>query len=251
MIAKKKPILVAHRGYTQNFPENTLLALEEAINAGAKFIEVDVQLSSDEVPHLFHDRDLQRLCEQKGALHEYTASQLSEFRASDPHRFGYKFVDNPIATLFGLAGLLQRHPDVTAFVELKRSSLHHFGIKTMIDHVLPVLEQVKRQCVIISYDLESLMLVRNDYGWPVGGVVDEWRDRESQQMFDLNPQFLFCDLETLPKKGEIKFSASRIAVFECTDPQKAIELSQRGVELVETFAIGEMIQQINALMDNA
>jgi len=247
----KPPILVAHRGYTQNFPENTLLALEEAILAGAKYVEVDVQLSSDEVPHLFHDRDLQRLCEQQGALHEYTASQLSEFRASDPHRFGYKFVDNPIASLFGLAGLLQRYPQVTAFVELKRSSLQHFGIKTVLDHVLPVLQQVKDQCVIISYALDALMSVRNDHGWPVGGVIDDWQERNSQEMFDLNPQYLFCDLDTLPRKGDIKFYASRIAVFECTDPQQAINLSQRGVEFVETFAIGEMIKQIGAILDKA
>lgn len=239
--------LVAHRGYARHFPENTLLALEEAIKVGANYVELDVQLSSDHIPHLFHDRNLERLCGQQGALHDYTAAELSQFHASEPDKFGYKFVDNPISTLFGLAGLLQRYPHVTAFVELKRSSLKQFGTDEVLRQVISVLTPVKAQCVIISYDLDALIRVREEYGWPVGAVIDLWKERKQQILFDLNPQFLFVDLDSLPRKGEIKFYASRIAVFECTDPVQAVELQQRGVELVETFAIGEMLQQLEAM----
>ena len=85
------PKLIAHRGYTQHYPENTLLGLEAAIEAGAEYIEVDIQLSKDQVVFLFHDRNLQRLCGQKGALHDYSAAELSRFKASDPDRFAYKY----------------------------------------------------------------------------------------------------------------------------------------------------------------
>lgn len=164
-------------------------------------------------------------------------------------RFGYKFVDNPIATLFGLVGLLQRYPAVTAFVELKRISLNKFGIEEVLRHVFSVLTPVREQCVIISYALDALQVVRQEYGWPVGAVIDDWSERKQQLLFDLNPQYLFCDLDSLPRKGEIKFYASRIAVFECTNPEQAMQLSQRGVEFVETFAIGEMIQQLALMTD--
>lgn len=248
-MGKKRPKLVAHRGYTLHFPENTLLALEKAIEAGAKYLEVDVQLSADRVPYLFHDRDMMRLCEQPNAVHDYTAAELNEFRASDSGRFGYKFVDNPVASLFSLVGLLQRYPDVTAFVELKRISLKKFGIDEVLRQVISVLTPVRQQCVIISYALDALQVVRQEYDWPVGAVIDDWHERKQQQLFDLNPQFLFCDMDSLPRKGDVKFYASRIAVFECTDPVKAMQLSQRGVELVETFAIGEMIQQLDSIAD--
>ena len=46
------PELVAHRGYPQHYPENTLIGIEAAITAGARFIDVDVQLSADRVPVL-------------------------------------------------------------------------------------------------------------------------------------------------------------------------------------------------------
>ena len=238
------PKLVAHRGYTLHYPENTLLALEAAVAAGARYLEVDIQLSSDKVPFLFHDRNMQRLCGQEGALHDYTSTELGEFRASDQGRFGYKFVDNPITTLMALVGLMQRHPHVTVFIELKRSSLEHFGQELMVKKVISTLEPVKAQSVIISYNIEALAHVRAHYNWPVGAVVDDWEERHNKAIEQLNPQYLFCDLETLPKKGKVKYYASRIAVFECTDPAIAMDLHQRGVEFVETFAIGEMIEQL-------
>ena len=239
--------LVAHRGYTQHYPENTLLALEAAVAAGARYLEVDIQLSKDQVPYLYHDRDMLRLCGQKGALHDYGSIELSEFRASDKGRFGYKFVDNPLTSLIGLVGLMQRHPGITVFVELKRSSLEKFGIELMVKKVLSILEPVKSQCVIISYNIEALAHVNTKYNWPVGAVTDEWQERNSKAIVALNPQYLFCDLDSLPKKGQLKFYASRLAVYECTDPALAKALHQRGVEFVETFAIGEMIDQLHAM----
>ncbi|MGF1546037.1 MAG: glycerophosphodiester phosphodiesterase family protein, partial [Thiotrichales bacterium] len=60
--------LVAHRGYALRYPENTLPAIEAALAAGARYVEIDVQLSADQVPVLFHDRSLMRMCEVTGAL---------------------------------------------------------------------------------------------------------------------------------------------------------------------------------------
>lgn len=241
------PQLVAHRGYTLHYPENTLIGLEAAIVAGAKYLEVDIQLSKDQMPYLFHDRDMQRLCGQKMALHDYSSSELGEFRASDRERFAYKFVDNPLTTLIGLVGLMQRYPAVTVFVELKRSSLEKFGHELMVKKVLSILEPVKSQCVIISYNIEALAHVNRDYKWPVGAVTDEWQDRNAKSIVELNPQYLFCDLESLPKKGSLKFYGSRLAVYECTDPVVAMALYKRGIEFVETFAIGEMIEQLHVM----
>ena len=55
MFAKINPQLVAHRGYSSQYPENTLLAIEQAFIAGACFVECDVQLTQDGVPVLLHD----------------------------------------------------------------------------------------------------------------------------------------------------------------------------------------------------
>ena len=52
--------LVARRGNSAEFPENTLPALRSAIALGARFIEIDVHLSSDGTPIVYRDQELSR-----------------------------------------------------------------------------------------------------------------------------------------------------------------------------------------------
>jgi glycerophosphoryl diester phosphodiesterase len=55
------PVAVtAHRGGTQRSIENTLRAVQEAIDVGAQFAEIDVQMSRDEVLVVTHDSDFSR-----------------------------------------------------------------------------------------------------------------------------------------------------------------------------------------------
>ncbi len=49
------PILIGHRGAAGTAPENTVTAFKDGRASGADFIEIDVQLSADGVPFLFHD----------------------------------------------------------------------------------------------------------------------------------------------------------------------------------------------------
>ena len=53
--------IIAHRGDSANFPENTPESWESAYRNGAFAIETDVRLSSDGVCICAHDADLQRL----------------------------------------------------------------------------------------------------------------------------------------------------------------------------------------------
>lgn len=50
-----QPVIVGHRGAGGTSPENTLAGVREARAAGAGVVEVDVQLSADGVPFVFHD----------------------------------------------------------------------------------------------------------------------------------------------------------------------------------------------------
>ncbi len=56
-----KPLVVAHRGYSAKWPENTVAGCRAAIAAGADLVEADVRLSADGTPFCFHDPDLARL----------------------------------------------------------------------------------------------------------------------------------------------------------------------------------------------
>ena len=53
--ASDTPILIGHRGAAGTAPENTVAAFKDGRASSADFFEIDVQLSADGVPFLFHD----------------------------------------------------------------------------------------------------------------------------------------------------------------------------------------------------
>ena len=238
------PELIAHRGYTLHYPENTLSAVRGAIAAGARYVEVDVQLSRDEVPVLFHDHTLKRLCGVDGAVHERTLDELRQLHPSDFDRFGYKFAAEPFPTLAELVELIARHPSVIFFIEIKRIALSQFGVTKAVARILHELKPVRRQCVPISYSLTALRAVCAQ-GWPiVGAVIDRWRDRQRPGLRELAPRYLFCDADGLPRFGKLKFEGAQLGVFEVQSAATVRRLAARGIELVETFHLGELKHEL-------
>ncbi|MEK9173460.1 MAG: glycerophosphodiester phosphodiesterase [Patescibacteria group bacterium] len=65
-----KPKIIAHRGYSEKYPENTLLAFKKAIEVGADKIEFDVHLSADKKLIVHHDAYLGRTDNGEGLLLE-------------------------------------------------------------------------------------------------------------------------------------------------------------------------------------
>ena len=46
--------IVAHRGVPNEYPENTLTSFERAIELGADAVELDVRLTKDKIPVVYH-----------------------------------------------------------------------------------------------------------------------------------------------------------------------------------------------------
>ncbi len=236
----RTPEVVAHRGYTLHYPENTLVGIEAAIAAGARFVEVDVQLAADEVPVLFHDRTLERVCDAPGAIPDYTLAQLKRFRAKEFDRFGYRYAQVPIATLAELVESLQSHPSVTAFIEIKQAAIERFGVDAVLARVLRQLEPIAARAVIISFSVPVLVGAR-ERGWrQIGVVVDRWRQRRDAAIRALAPEYLFVDVDGLPRWRRLRFGESKIVIYEVADAALARRLGKRGADMVETFAVGEL-----------
>ncbi|MBI5883165.1 MAG: glycerophosphodiester phosphodiesterase [Elusimicrobia bacterium] len=78
-------LLFAHRGAKITAPENTLEAIESAKAEGADGIELDVQLSADGQPFLFHDRTGERVAGTKAAMSSLTWKEIRGLRAFGKH----------------------------------------------------------------------------------------------------------------------------------------------------------------------
>jgi len=77
----KRPLVVAHRGYRTKYPENTQVAFQGAIDAGADMIELDVLLTKDRKMVVIHDAALDRTTNGQGMVSDYTLSELKALDA--------------------------------------------------------------------------------------------------------------------------------------------------------------------------
>ena len=68
--------LIAHRGFRNSFPQDTMLAFSSAARRGANSLECDVQVSSDGVLYVFHDDTIDALTDGTGAIKDLTSAYI-------------------------------------------------------------------------------------------------------------------------------------------------------------------------------
>ena len=71
--------IIAHRGLSAKYPENTLLAFKKAIEAGADGIETDMRLTLDNEIILFHDKNLKKHTGIDAKPEDLSILELKEF----------------------------------------------------------------------------------------------------------------------------------------------------------------------------
>jgi len=235
---------VAHRGYAGVYPENTLPAITAAYNAGAEYIEVDVQLTRDGVPVLFHDRELQRLADVKGCIHEKDLSELQKLSIRDRHQFPDSFESNQITLLTTFVDFLESH-EMYAFIELKRVAIEYWGQRKIIDCVVPLFERLKQRVSFISFDRDILKTIMSESDFSTGFVVDNWNEYTKEDLAEFN--WLFCDVEGLPQAAINNEVKPKVVLYEVSTIAQAEDLYQKGFCYLETFRIREMREYFNSI----
>src|SRR5215471_13671861 len=91
------PFISAHRGYSSDFPENTLPALGAALEAGADVAEIDVRLTRDDKLVLMHDTTVDRTTDGSGPVREMTLAEVKRLDAGS--WFVRKFAGTRVPTL--------------------------------------------------------------------------------------------------------------------------------------------------------
>lgn len=101
----QKVLIAAHRGASGNFPENTLIAIENAIIEGADIIELDIQLTADNEIVAFHDDYLGRTATGKKKISELKYNVLKNLDAGS--WFSDEFSDQKIPHLNEVIDVLE------------------------------------------------------------------------------------------------------------------------------------------------
>jgi glycerophosphoryl diester phosphodiesterase len=122
--SSESPVVIAHRGSSEEAPENSIAAFHKAIEAKADMIELDVRLSSDNEFVVFHDKKLNRTSDGRGLLNSFPAGELTEL--DNGSWFSRKFSRERIPLLRDVLPLtkhgvminIEIKPDVTSLSEL-------------------------------------------------------------------------------------------------------------------------------------
>ena len=238
MLTANLPSIIAHRGNAAEFPENTLQGLESAVSLGVRHVEFDVQLTADMVPVLFHDTDLARVAGRPDCVHDISWSALSEIPVGEVERLGHSHAFTYPPSLAQAVDTIASWDGVTAFVEVKRSSLRRFGREIVLRRMTEVLQPVLDRCVLISFDLPSVKILRLMTGARIGWVLSQYDAAAQQQAVELAPQFLFANLERLPAEPEPLWTGPwDWALYEVRDLKTAKACQERGAKYVETMAV--------------
>jgi len=113
---------IAHRGFSARYPENTMLAFEQAIKAGCDGIEFDVHLTKDEQIVIIHDESVDRTTDGTGFVGDLTLAELRTFDAGQGER---------IPTLDEYFDLVEGK-DFLSNIELKNSVIYYPGLEQLV-----------------------------------------------------------------------------------------------------------------------
>ena len=148
------PLIMAHRGYSQAAPENTLPAFEKAIDAGFTAAELDVQMTKDGVIVLLHDSNLKRTTGVDKNIWDVTWDEIRYL--DNGSFFSREYAGTTIPTLDEVLKLCKDHLFLN--IEIKRNG-HDEGITEKVIKVIADNDYFD-ECDITSKDYKTLEEVR-------------------------------------------------------------------------------------------
>ena len=160
----QKKLIIAHRGLSGSFPENTLLAFEAALKTTADFIELDTRLTKDDVPVVIHDDDLERTTGVKGGVRQTLWKDIRDLSAGYPQEFGDKYPQARIPKLIDAVRLVMTRSDKSLFIEIKhldKDMWYNLRVGRIVyDTVMKEFSQYKERFAFISFALPILAMIR-------------------------------------------------------------------------------------------
>ena len=152
------PWIVAHRGYRQKYPENTLAAFKAAVEAGVSMIELDVNFSRDRKVVVIHDATLERTTDGHGAVSDNTMAELKKLDAGS--WFDPRFADQHLPELSEVLDLVNGRARVN--IEIKAHAYEHNHPPDAIEkQVVELVKQKNMQdsVLISSFEIDILVQI--------------------------------------------------------------------------------------------
>ncbi|AKP24756.1 Glycerophosphodiester phosphodiesterase family protein [Leptospira interrogans serovar Manilae] len=234
----KCPLVFAHRGFSGEFPENTMIAFQKAIHEKADLIELDVTLSEDREVVVIHDDDLDRTTKLVGSVRKFEAEILGELDAGS--WFARKFKKERIPFLKDVLRLVQKSK-TDLNIEIKSTALDSHVNENSIE--LKVLHLIRRfqmfhRVVISSFSWECLERIRSiDSQIKLGVLVGDGSKSVSEAVifgekikaWSIHPSMEDSSEESLRLISEKNFLSAIYTVNEKKDMKRFLDFGADGL----------------------
>jgi len=156
---EKKSLIAAHRGASSVAPENTLLAMQKSVGHCA-FIEIDVQLSSDGVAVVLHDKTLERTTNVEELYKNRVPYNVSDFTSKELTLLDFGDGEKLLTLKRALEFIKENSLYLNIEIKDMKSS---FSDEKIVTTVLEDIKNagVENQVLISSFRAEYLTLIKS------------------------------------------------------------------------------------------
>jgi glycerophosphoryl diester phosphodiesterase len=238
------PEIIAHRGYSARAPENTLAALQLALERGAPALEFDIRATRDGVPVVFHDETLERTTNGTGRVVDTVFRELNQLDAGS--WFSSDFENERVPAL---AEVLQATWNKVnrLYIELKPGGLTPRQVREVVEQL--TLQGFVQHCVVMSFDWALLEAVRGlSPDITMAFLADDestFRRAVTHAVADGNA-LVDCNYRILLANPELANLAERsgieLAVYTVNDTATAAALLRQGVRRITTNEVERLLK---------
>lgn len=218
----------SHRGASKDAPENTLPAIEMALDTAADYIEIDVQETKDGEVVLMHDATLARTTGVNKKVSDLTLEEIQQLDAGS--WYGDEFVGVTVPTLREVLEVCKGHCKLN--IEIKANK----AMPDLEEKVVALIEEYDftRQCVVTSVYKQSLKKVKKlNKEIQTGYILSSAYGR-----YYLDKEIDFLSMRsTLITERVVRLShkyGKEVCVWTINTKNEAIRMSQLGVDNIIT-----------------
>ncbi|KJF86056.1 glycerophosphodiester phosphodiesterase family protein [Photobacterium phosphoreum] len=226
-------MIAGHRGARAVAPENTLISMQAAADAGATWIETDTQLCEDLIPVIIHDKSVRRCTNGSGSVRHKPLNELKQLDAGS--WFAPEFAGAKIPTL---TELLQACDDYGLSLNLEIKVHYEEEVELQVSKTIEAIRAY-------GFDTDRLILSSFSYNavkqclkqWPKvrrGLIIEDWVPDIARLDEKLDLYSIHLDHHLLNKTlaKEITGAGKVLQIWTMNDPKQVDKFTRWGVSTI-------------------
>ncbi len=230
--------IIAHRGASAYYPENTLPSFDGAIAMGADMVELDVQLTSDKEVVVFHDEKLSRCTDGRGRIADYTLAKLKKLDAGSWYDKDFK--NTRIPTLAEALSVCKNK--IAVNIEIKTEAVSRMFFGGIEEKCIKNVEQsgMRKHVVFSSFDPRAIMHLKQIDNNVTVAVLFEKKHYGSKLPSDIiesvGADAFNCSASEFNKKwlADVKFNNIPVNIYTVNDTKSMRRFLKMGVSGIFT-----------------